>query len=405
VTNWPEVRLGDACDRITDGSHFSPKSSSEGFPYVTVRDLSDGAIDLDGSKRISRESFNELSRNGCSPQKGDVLFSKDGTVGKVALVGVSIPFVVLSSIAILSPNHELVSSEYLAWVLKSPSVQSMAVDKKTGTALRRLILRDLNSILIPLPPLDEQKRIVAKLDEAREVLDRMRVLRISKGRSAVSLESALLADIVSASDPTDFEVDLGEITSKIGSGATPRGGSNSYLESGISLIRSLNVHDAEFRRKNLAFISNDQAKLLANVKVDSGDVLLNITGASIARTCVVPADLLPARVNQHVAILRARPELVHPDYLALVMVSEGVKQRLLSIGEGAGTTRQALTKLDLMKFSLRIPRDLNVQERRVSYAQSIQGQIARFQRVHNESLQRLSLLEAQTLAAALKGEL
>jgi len=190
VTNWPEVRLGDACDRITDGSHFSPKSSSEGFPYVTVRDLSDGAIDLDGSKRISRESFNELSRNGCSPQKGDVLFSKDGTVGKVALVGVSIPFVVLSSIAILSPNHELVSSEYLAWVLKSPSVQSMAVDKKTGTALRRLILRDLNSILIPLPPLDEQKRIVAKLDEVST--------RVGDYGRSIHLQSTGLADLRSS---------------------------------------------------------------------------------------------------------------------------------------------------------------------------------------------------------------
>ena len=190
MTNWPEVRLGDACDRITDGSHFSPKSSSEGFPYVTVRDLSDGAIDLDGSKRISRESFNELSRNGCSPQKGDVLFSKDGTVGKVALVGVSIPFVVLSSIAILSPNHELVSSEYLAWVLKSPSVQSMAVDKKTGTALRRLILRDLNSILIPLPPLDEQKRIVAKLDEVST--------RVGDYGRSIHLQSTGLADLRSS---------------------------------------------------------------------------------------------------------------------------------------------------------------------------------------------------------------
>lgn len=380
TSRWPEVRLGNVL------------SLEYGKPLAADRRSSDG-------KYVAYGANGPKARTDSYHFDGDsIIIGRKGSAGELARVsGRWWPLDVTYYVVY---ERSLINIEYLYYALQTLNLPSFARGVKPG-----INRNDVYELIIPLPPLDEQKRIVAKLDEAREVLDRMRVLRISKGRSAVSLESALLADIVSASDPTDFEVDLGEITSKIGSGATPRGGSNSYLESGISLIRSLNVHDAEFRRKNLAFISNDQAKLLANVKVDSGDVLLNITGASIARTCVVPADLLPARVNQHVAILRARPELVHPDYLALVMVSEGVKQRLLSIGEGAGTTRQALTKLDLMKFSLRIPRDLNVQERRVSYAQSIQGQIARFQRVHNESLQRLSILEAQTLAAALKGEL
>ncbi len=101
------------------------------------------------------------------------------------------------------------------------------------------------------------------------------------------------------------KIKLSDITSKIGSGATPRGGKSAYKAHGISLIRSMNVHDGEFIEKNLAFIDESQAKKLSNVIIEKNDVLLNITGASIARCCVVPSRILPARVNQHVSILRA----------------------------------------------------------------------------------------------------
>ena len=102
---------------------------------------------------------------------------------------------------------------------------------------------------------------------------------------------------------------LREITSKIGSGATPRGGKDSYRTDGISLIRSLNVYDFEFSENDLAFIDEDQAGELENVVVQKDDILLNITGASVARCCITDPRFLPARVNQHVAIVRVRPEL------------------------------------------------------------------------------------------------
>ena len=91
---------------------------------------------------------------------------------------------------------------------------------------------------------------------------------------------------------------LSDVATKIGSGATPLGGENAYKQSGISLIRSLNVHDTGFRKKDLAFIDDAQAAELDNVIVERGDVLLNITGASVARCCIVPEEVLPrSRVN------------------------------------------------------------------------------------------------------------
>tara|TARA_R110002074_G_scaffold33348_6_gene92869 strand:+ start:799 stop:2022 length:1224 start_codon:yes stop_codon:yes gene_type:complete len=148
---------------------------------------------------------------------------------------------------------------------------------------------------------------------------------------------------------------LSEITTKIGSGATPRGGQAAYKTKGVSLIRSLNVHDLWFKEKNLAFIDDEQAEALSNVVVQSGDVLLNITGASIARCCTAPDNKLPARVNQHVSILRPDPKAVSSKYLSYMLTSKEQKDKLLGIGDDAGSTRQALTKSHLQSYAIPLP--------------------------------------------------
>ena len=108
---------------------------------------------------------------------------------------------------------------------------------------------------------------------------------------------------------------LSEICTKIGSGATPRGGKESYSEKGISLIRSQNVLDYKFSYDGLAHITEEQAEKLNNVEVRSNDVLLNITGDSVARACKVVSAVLPARVNQHVAIVRANEDVALSSYI------------------------------------------------------------------------------------------
>ncbi len=131
---------------------------------------------------------------------------------------------------------------------------------------------------------------------------------------------------------TDWrETTLGQVSTKIGSGATPRGGQGAYVNEGTALIRSMNVHDARFDSNGLARINEVQAAQLANVDVHSGDVLVNITGASVARTCVVPTGVLPARVNQHVAIIRLKRSEAVPGFVNAYLVSPEGKARLLNL--------------------------------------------------------------------------
>lgn len=137
------------------------------------------------------------------------------------------------------------------------------------------------------------------------------------------------------------EYRLGDICTKIGSGATPKGGKEAYHGGNTSLIRSQNVLDFSFSWDGLAYIDDEQAAKLNGVIIESGDVLLNITGDSVARSCVVPESALPARVNQHVSIVRGEASIVLNDYILYFLQYK--KPYLLSLSQG-GATRNALTK-------------------------------------------------------------
>ena len=181
------------------------------------------------------------------------------------------------------------------------------------------------------------------------------------------------------------EVSLGEITNKIGSGATPKGGGESYKETGISLIRSQNVLDFKFGIKGLAFIGDTQAYELRSVAVEQNDVLLNITGDSVARCCVVPEAILPARVNQHVAIIRANKQIADNNYIFYSL--QALKEELLMQSE-IGATRNALTKGMIESLKISIP-SLEEQKSIASVLSSLDDKIDLLHR-QNTTLERMA---------------
>ena len=157
--------------------------------------------------------------------------------------------------------------------------------------------------------------------------------------------------------PGDWTLtNLSRVCTKIGSGATPRGGKDVYLPRGpYALIRSQNVLNDGFRHDGLAYIGEQHAFELAGVEVLDRDVLLNITGDSVARACQVDPDVLPARVNQHVAIIRPDPEKLDPGFLRYFLVCPDTQTKLLSWA-GSGGTRNALTKGMIEAFDVPAPK-------------------------------------------------
>lgn len=177
---------------------------------------------------------------------------------------------------------------------------------------------------------------------------------------------------------------LGDICEKIGSGATPHGGKEAYCLEGISFVRSQNIGDFSFSANGLAHINNEQAKKLSNVELKPNDILLNITGDSVARTCIIDSEYLPARVNQHVAIIRGKKDIVLSSYLLYFL--QWKKKYLLQLAS-AGATRNALTKSMIEQLEIELP-TIEQQRKIAGVLDKIQEKIKLNQKINDNLLRQ-----------------
>lgn len=169
--HWEVKRLKYICDHITDGSHFSPDTTYDGYPYITAADVHGIGLDYDSAKKISEADFKMLEKTGCRPQKDDVLIVKDGaTTGRVGFVTADEPCVVLSSVAILHGN-KLLRNKYLMYLMESEYMQNQIRVSMAGSAMPRTILAKIVNYYGLLCPLSEQDEIVAFLDKKCQQID------------------------------------------------------------------------------------------------------------------------------------------------------------------------------------------------------------------------------------------
>ena len=263
---------------------------------------------------------------------------------------------------------ERIRQQYLYYYLKSDFVLQRIRCVATGSVRDNLKIEMLKEFPITIPTLPEQDRIVKILDDAKRVID----LRKKELDALDKLIKARFVEMFGnpVANEKGWEISLCKnLMSKIGSGATPKGGKESYCDEGISLIRSMNVYNNRFEYKDLAHITDDQAGQLENVTIEKKDVLLNITGASVARCCVVPDDLLPARVNQHVSIIRCK-ERILPEFLCCMFTEDNYQRLLWNIATAGGATREAITKQQIEELMLIVP-PIDLQRQYITFVKRI----------------------------------
>lgn len=351
------ARLGDIATVITKGT--TPTSIGFAFQNKGINFVKIESVDENGNficekfDHISGECHEKLKRSQL--QENDILFSIAGAIGRTAIVTKDIlPANTNQALAIIRIPQGAINYPFLLYILQSSVVLEQAEKKKQGVAQLNLSLKDIGDFIIPDIPLEEQQCIVGSLDKVSNLIS-LRKQQLSK------LDELVKSRFIEMfGDPVKNDMGwkttlLKNATSKIGSGATPKGGKESYQEEGITLIRSMNVHDGRFEYKDLAHITDEQAEQLDNVTVKENDVFINITGASVARSCIVPNHILPARVNQHVAIIRCITSMLNPVFANNMFLNTSFKGQLLNIGESGGATRQAITKQQLETLEVILP--------------------------------------------------
>ncbi len=308
-----------------------------------------------------------------------------------------------SGLTVLPKSSKEILQEFLDYQLISLNDHIYSLSR--GSAQKNLDLPAFKKIEISYPePLPEQHRIVKILDEVFADVAKAKANAEKNLQNAKELFESYLQSVFAYPGKDWEEKNLKDLTSKIGSGATPRGGKGSYHKEGISLVRSMNVHDRKFVEKNLAFINDKQAGELSNVSLEKDDVLLNITGASVARCCIFPEKYLPARVNQHVSIIRAKPEVVNSHFLNYLLTTKSYKDQLLGIGE-QGATRQALTKAQLEEFIISLPKSLSEQKSIVKKLDALSAETKKLEKIYQQKLADLEELKKSVLKKAFSGDL
>ncbi len=311
------VPLAEACCLITDGSHFSPTPRDEGYPIVNAKDIPKGRVELDTCTRISEREYRLLKSQNCAPISGDVLLSKDGTIGRVVHYKEDLGVVLLSSVAILRPN-KIVTPAFLAHALRSHLFDQQLFRLQSGSALKRLVLGDIRKIRVPVPKLEIQNGIAEILSTVDEAIEQTEALiakyqQIKSGlmhdlsTRGLSPEASAKGDVtwtlrpISAQAPHLYkESPLGWIPKEWEvkrcheicitvidcKNRTPP-----ITSDGHPVIRTPNVRDGEFVWSDLNYTDADSyAVWTSRAKPQTGDIVIT-REAPVGEVCLIPESL------------------------------------------------------------------------------------------------------------------
>ncbi len=397
--SWEMVNLASKriCSVFSDGDWIETKDQSQdGIRLVQTGNVGVGKFKdkKNRARYISSDKFEELNCTEVLP--GDLLVSRlPEPIGRSCIVPHTGEKMITSVDCTIIRTNEDVSTDFIKFYQRSERYYFELQKHVTGTTRKRISRSNLGKIKVPLPPLPEQQRIA-------DILDKAEAINQKREQALALCDEFLRATFLDmfgdpVSNPKSWKVDkLKNLTSKIGSGSTPRGGKESYLDTGMTLVRSLNIYDDEFVKKGLAFISKVQADKLSNVALEADDVLLNITGASVCRCAMMDNSLLPARVNQHVCIIR--PTGIDNLFLLHLLISKNYKRKLMTLATSGGATREALTKEDITELDIIVPH-IELQKKFSEIIKKINGIKARIR-----DAQELPLFDALS-QQAFKGEL
>jgi len=194
--HWEVKKLKHITSKVTDGSHFSPPTESEGRFYISVTDITkSNSINFENSKRISDNSFDELARNGCKPIKGDILITKDGTIGRGVIVEDFDDFVILSSLGLIRLNNKQNPYYILFYLLSGLNIDQMYSNIR-GSGITRLTIKLINDLIVVVPSFEEQIEIENYLKLKTNEIDKI----IIKSKQEIELlneyKTALISEVV-----------------------------------------------------------------------------------------------------------------------------------------------------------------------------------------------------------------
>ena len=202
---WEWVCLESICHQITDGAHHTPNYVPKGIPFLSVKNLTNGKLDFSNTKYISEDEHKRLISR-CHPEKWDVLLTKVGTTGIAKVIDIDRPFSIFVSVALLKLSKSLIDSQYIERLINSPLVRKYSEYGTEGVGNKNLVLRKIRLFVVPLPPLTEQKRIVARVDQLMPLCDLLEEKQQKRNSKRIHLNNSALDKLLNAENAETFQI-------------------------------------------------------------------------------------------------------------------------------------------------------------------------------------------------------
>ena len=174
VKRWE--RIDAVVHDVADGPHVTPTYVQDGVPFITVLNITSGRIRFGNHKFITAEDHAQFQKRA-KAERGDVLITKDGTIGVPCFIDTDREFSFFVSVALIKPKHDIIDGEFLTWALRAPYLQDRIAARARGDMIRHLVLREIRDLAVPVPALLEQHRIVSELDALQKEVDGLKHLQ------------------------------------------------------------------------------------------------------------------------------------------------------------------------------------------------------------------------------------
>ena len=351
--SWDMIKLDDCLELITYG-FTNPMPDAEAGPWkVTAKDIVDGRIDFSTARHTTMAAFENDLTDKSRPIKDDVLLTKDGTLGRLAIVGDE-QICINQSVALLRLNKKMLLPRYLLYLLQSPEYQGKMLADAGGSTIKHIYITKVNQLQIPVPPLEMQNKLIDILFTYDQMIDNCKKQIKLLEEAAQRLYKEWFVDLRFPSHETTPMVDgvpEGWKQNTIDSIIDLQSGfafkSADFCDSGTYKIVTIkNVQDGLFDGQNVSRIDAIPARMPAHCRLGDGDILLSLTG-NVGRVCVVNGQNY--LLNQRVAKIKSD----YPAYAYCLFRSSDMFTAMGNLANGAA--QQNLSPIKTGQIKILIP--------------------------------------------------
>ena len=424
---WEVRRLKNvlACP-VTDGPHTTPEFVYEGVPFLSVDGIQNGELQFDGCRFVSVEDHKQFTKK-VAPKRGDVLLGKAASTGKIAQVKVDFEFSIWSPLALLRADPKAISSTFLEYSLKSPAVQAQIDVLCTHNTQSNISMDDIPKLVFPVPPSIEQQSIAAFLDWKTGQIDVLIAKKIELLEKLKEKRLAVITQAVTKGIPSTGSGQASAVTMKDSGipwlGEVPkhwevkrlrycaglvtsgsRGWAQHFADSGALFLRITNLdrESIELLLEDIQRVEPPEGAEGARTFTRAGDLLISIT-ADLGSVAVIPSDLEPAYVSQHLSLIRLDTDEVDPNWIAYSVFSHVGKFQLRVAGYGG--TKVQLSLSDIKEIAFCHPPAFEEQKKTLEHIRLKTTRIDELIRLATDAIARLTEYRTALITAATTGKI